>query len=557
MTTADEVSETGQSRSGRWRTAAVFLLAAAGGVLIFYGLLLTLQGSFAHWGWSKAAGEVVRVVRAERDGRSVTVVVFNDAQGRSHTVMVQGVGGSLYVPGDRVAVLYNPADPSQAATRGFAEAFTLPLLLAAAGAALLLIAATLSSPPEGLRDLAARTPRPPPDPARLQFHPFNAISVKHYLAEAGAPGDKRKVKITQAAQALAQGRYPVVLAEFLSYASALAYRMDAADYIARRMPRVSKPAQVEHAGARALMFVFEDHAVIALAECHLARPLMQMRQLFKRRASPRTFVPSDTVWDAAPRDHGPAEAWDGLRDGVEAWLKSVLPEGFDAAEHNQIRCLFTGHAYGGAMAVLAAYEFAKRGRPVAAVLTFGAAPVAGKRFAGEYRDLRLDVRTLDVRARRESLRALRWPWPASVPALRWSLPLSRQQPASADAAGIKAAPLWARLAHKRLFKEEANGLDAPRPLLRSMTLRALSGIASVRTAILRHDIEQRYCLPLTLTVRDRIGELYAADAAASAAALSDHLLDIRGVRPGDAHEGFLTLDGLPSEPAVPSGPAAQ
>jgi len=31
-------------------------------------------------------------------------------------------------------------------------------------------------------------------------------------------------------------------------------------------------------------------------------------------------------------------------------------------------------------------------------------------------------------------------------------------------------------------------------------------------------------------------------------ALSDHLLDIRGVRPAQAHEGFLTLDGLPLPP---------
>lgn len=545
--TADEANETEQGHSGRWRTAAAFLLAASGGVLMFYGLLLILQGSFSHWGWSKAAGEVVRIVRAEQGGRSAPVVVFADAEGRSHTVlMTQGAGGSRYAAGDRVAVLYNPADPSQAVTRGFAEAFTLPLMLAAAGAVLLLIAATLSSPPESLRDLASRVPLLPPDPARLQFHPFNAVSLKHYLAEAGAPDATRKVKITEAAQALAQGRYPVVLAEFLSYASALAYRADAADYLARRMPRVSKPAQVEYAGARALMFLFEGHAVIALAERDLARPLAQPVQLFQRRARPRSLVPAETVWDAAPRDYAPAAAWDGLREGVEAWLTSALPQGFDPTEHAPLRCLFTGHGYGGALAVLAGYEFAKRGRPIAAVVTFGAPHVAGKRFAEDYRELGLDARTLDVRARTGALAALRWTLPVSLP-----------QSAAYSASGIKTSPVLARIAHKFLFKEEAKGLDAPRPLLRAMTLRALSASAAARMAILRHDIEQRYALPLTLAVRDRLGELYAADAPAAAAALSDHLLDIRGVRPADAHEGFLTLDGQPSEAAPPSAPAAQ
>ncbi len=558
MTAADETSETGHSRSGRWRTGAAFALTASGGVLIFYGLLLILQGSFTHWGWSKAAGEVVRVVRAEQSARTAPVVVFADAEGRSHTVFVtQNTQVSRYAPGDRVAVLYNPADPSQAVTRGFAEVFTLPLLLATAGAALLLIAATISSPPEGLRDLARRSAPLPPDPARLQFHPFNAVSIKHYLAEAGAPEPKRKVKITDAAQALAQDRYPVVLAEFLSYASALAYRADAAGYLARRMPRVSKPAHLEHAGAHALMFLFEGHAVIALADTRMARPLAQLRHLFKRRAGPRTLVPADTVWDAAPRDHAAALAWDGLRDGVEGWLKSVLPEGFDPSEdHAQVRCVFTGHGYGGAMAALGAYEFAKRGRTIAAVVSFGAPPVAGKAFAGEYRDLGLDVRTLDLRARRESLHAWRWPWSRSLPALRWALPATAA--VTSTTSGVKASPLVARAAHKRLFKEEANGLDASRPLVRAMTLRALSAVTPARTAILRHDIEQRYCLPLTCAVRDRIGELYAADAAAAAAALSDHLLDIRGVRPADAHEAFLTLDGLPAAPpAAASAPAAQ
>lgn len=536
------------------------MLAAAGGVLIFYGVLLVLQGAFAHWGWSKAAGQIVRVVRAEQSGRSAPVVVFADAEGRSHTVfMTQSVAGAGYRPGDAVSVLYDPRDPSQAHIRGFGEAFTLPLLLASAGAVLLLIAATLTAPPEGLRDFARRAPQGPPDPARLQFHPFNAVSVKHYLAEAGAPDAKRKVKITEAAQALGQGRYPVVLAEFLAYMSALAYREDAAGYLARRMPRVLKPAEAEQAGARALMFLFEGHAVIALGETRMARPLAQLRQLFKRRAGPRTLVPSDTVWDAAPRDFAPAAAWDGLRDDVETWLKSALPECFRAGDdHVPMRCLFTGHGAGGALAVLAAYEFAKRGRSSTAVVTFGAPPAGGNRFAGDYRDLGLDARTLGVRAEREALPMLHWPWSRAVPGLRWTLPRAPSLPQPATvAAGIAASPWLVRFAHARLAREDARGPDVPRSLTLGTTLRALSCLTRVRTAMLRHDIERRYCLPLTVAVQARLQEVLAADADAAARALSDHLLDIRGVRPQDAHEGFLTLDGLPHGAEPTSTPAAQ
>ena len=369
-------------RPSRWRWWPAFALAFAGGVLIFYSVILILQGTLAHWGWSKAAGQIVRVVRAEQGGRSAPVVVFADAEGRSHTVfLTDSAHGSLYAAGDAVSVLYDAREPSQAVIHGFGEVYRLPLLLAGFGAALLLIAASMSSPPEGLRALARGEAHGPSDPAHLQFHPFNAVSVKHYLAEAGAPDARRKVRITEAAQALAQGRYPVALAEFLAYVSALAYRGDAADYLARRLPRLLKPAQAEHEGTRALMFLFEGHAVIALADTQMARPFSQLRQLFARRAGRRALVPSDTVWDAAPRDYAIAAHWDGVREPIEAWLKSALPEAFDGAEDRErVRCVFTGHGAGGALAALGAYEFAKRGRSVTAVVAFGAPPAGGKRF---------------------------------------------------------------------------------------------------------------------------------------------------------------------------------
>lgn len=533
-------------RHGISRLAAL-TLAAAGGLFLLYALVLALQSTFAGWGLTKTSGEVVRVVTAEQSQRSAPVVKFSDAAGKSHSIlMAEAPRATRYTIGDRVDVLYDAREPSQARVTGFTQTFAFPLLLASAGALLLLVAATMSAPPESVLALRGRGDGPRLDPALLQFHPFNAVAVKHYLAEAGAPDSQRRVKITDAAQSLPQGRLPVALAEFLAYAAALAYREDAAQYLATHCPRVGKPAQFVQGGARALAFLFERHAVIALVETETPRPLAQMRQLFARRAGPRDLVPPETVWDATPRDHAPAQAWDALRQEIETWVKDAAPDHAQRDEDTPaVPFLLTGHATGGAMAMLAAYEFAKRGRPVAAVVTFGAPRPGGKAFALEYKDLGLDVRTVSVSSKAAALAPIRWPFAPRALGLSW--PLEAIGVADAASVPVQEAPFVARLAHRLLAREEATALGHKRNVFAAAFVRLLSTFTTARMALLRHDIERRYALPLTGLIGQRLNEVLGQEDEATQA-LSDHLLDIRGVRPAQAHQGFLTLDGLPLPP---------
>lgn len=538
----------------RRSSALALLLAGLGSLLLLGASALALQSKFASWGYVKAAGQVQRIVTAERGGRSAPLVVFHDALGKTHTILIPQVPQALdYKAGDAVDVLYDPRDTSQVRLTGFSQTYAFPLLLAAAGSLLLLAAAAMTEPPESLRALRSDKADADPDTSRLQYHPFNAVAATHYLAEAGLPESARKVKITDAAQAFTQGRIPVGLAEYLAYVSALAYVPGAAAYLAKHCPRVSHPAVFEAGSTRALVFMFERHAVLAICETDSDRLSAQLGQLFSRRAGESTFVPEDAVWDAAPRNAAAAEAWDGLRASIEAWVKEVAPDpaAFDD-ERVKTPFLLTGHGLAGTIAVLAAYDFAKRGRNVAAVVTFGARGAGGAAFAEDYRDLGLESRTLSVTAPHASLPLWRWPLAAPPPGLRWQLPAS---PAKATTAAPKKGTLPQKLAHRLLAREEAQGLKQRRGVFRAAYARLLAASSATRTAMLRHDIERRYALPLTEMMAVRLAQLLNGEreAADLAKALSEHLLDIRGVRPQDAHEVFLTLDGLPGDaPALDS-----
>lgn len=527
--------------------------AALGGVLLAYAAILAVHSQFSQWGWVRAAGTVVRVVTSDKSERSAPVVSYRDEAGNTHTVLVaQAPRASHYTPGDRVEVRYHRQEPSVAHLSGFSQTYAFPLLLATAGALLLLIAASITEPPEVLRAASRRGPAPV-DPQLLQLHPFNAVAARHYMSELGAPDERRKVKITDAAQALVQGRVPVVLAEFAAYASAMAYNEDAAAFIARRWPRAKQPQQLSAGGINAIGFVFERHAVIAIAETDASHPWVSTKQAFQKRAGPRELVPDDVVWDATARNRAAAGAWEHVRAAAEAWLKTAAPDYLLREEDGEpVPFIFTGHGLGGTVAMLAAYEFAKRGRPIAAVITFGAAPAGGRAFLDDYADLGLDERTLSVTCMQPALPVWRWPLSRPAPGITWPLDIAGVLPASQPPAG---ATFLARRAHRRLLREEAHGMGHQRNLFSGSAARLLALSRTARIAMLRHDIERRYALRLSLMVLDRLRELMEGDERAAMRALSDHLLDIRGARPAQANEVFSTLDDLPSAAAKPADAA--
>lgn len=349
----------------------------------------------------------------------------------------------------------------------------------------------------------------------LQYHPFNAVAVKPYVSGLGKPASARVVKLTESRQSLAQGSFPVALAEFLAHAAALAYHEDGAQFLATRCPRVASPHVVHFGPARALCFLFEGTIVIAVADPDGARLSGALYSLFSTNAGAREFVPEDTVWDAAPRARAPARTWNGLRSGVEDWLRNT---GLSDTTGEKPPILLTGHHRAGAVAMLAGYEFAKRGRNVAAVTVFGRAHPGGRAFGAEYAELGLDERTLHVITPRTKLKNWTWPFAANPPGLNFTLPES-------DAGLVDVAEAAA--------KDKWIGL--------------------------RTDIERGYALALTNLIYDRLLQLYLAEGRADPAreaysALSEHLTDSRGVGPQDAALGFATLEGQPAlRPVSPVG----
>ncbi len=323
------------------------LTAFAGVSVMLWGATLAALEVHAIWRSSRAAGQIVKLVDRDKDARRAPVVAFADARGGHHTFMAAETSSAVrYAPGEGVAVLYDASDPSQARISDFPAAFAPALLSVSGGALLLLIAGLVGQRRAPSRRVVDGEPREAiPGRARvsaqtqaqarrsaepeLQFHPFNEVAVKHYLAGLGKPASARKVTITQSRQALAQGRVPVALAEFLSYACALAYHDNGAQYLSTHCPRVEAPHLVRSGEAQALCFLFEGVIVIALADPGGASPRAVAEALFRPKAGARQYVPEDTVWDAAPRARGVARAWDGLRPGVETWLKGVVPKGED------------------------------------------------------------------------------------------------------------------------------------------------------------------------------------------------------------------------------------
>ncbi len=524
------------------------LAGLASVAVLLWGATLAAFEVHKIWRSSRAAGQIVKLVDRDNDARRAPVVAFVDERGGRHTFMAAQTSSAVrYAPGEGVVVLYDASDPSQARLSDLPAAFA-PALLSASGGALLLLIAGLAGQrrARARRDVGDSAPReatregtsaPVRSQARsrsaepgLQFHPFNEVAVKHYLAGLGKPASARKVTITQSRQALAQGHVPVALVEFLSYACALAYHDDGAQYLSTHCPRIAASHLVRHGEAQALCFLFEGVIVIALADPEGASPRAVATALFSPKAGARQYVPEDTVWDAAPRARGAARAWAGLREGVETWLKDVLPKDED---DEKPAILIAGHHRGGSIAMLAAYEFAKRGRNVACVVAFGAAPAGGHAFVGDYGELGLDEHTLQVVAPDQVFRSWRRPFAAPLPGIVFKLPKDDGTPER----------------------------EAVPSLVQRLGLRSRSASRKGRRAILRHDIERHHALAVTTLIHGRLLDLFLADKSADPAreayaALCDHLLDSRGVRPQDASEVFATLDGVPTMRPIALGNAS-
>lgn len=554
-----------RSSASRLKSVLRAALAMTGLLTALAGLALTGLAAREVWVSEKAAGEVSEVI-AGVGGGSAPVVVFNDGAGKRQQFTGPLTQDSTrYEPGSSVTILYDPRDPFSVRLFDAVTHYAPGLALVGAGALALLIAASLAPTMGGApaRPRPAHRPRAPSDPAdeaqRYQFHPLNAVAAAHYVAEFEAPAAARKVKITDAAKALSQERIPVVLAEVLAHAAAIAYAADPVAYITAHCPRFTSARLATHDGARALLFTFEGHGVAVFAAPALSGLVTGLAQLLTPTAGARQYVPEDTVWDATPRLRAPARAFDALRGDLEQWAAT-----FALRPEDQPPFLLAGHAFGGALAQLAAYEFVKRGRQIAAVVTFGAPSAGGEAFRDEYASLGLDERTLACGAPLEALPVMQGPFASLPPGTLWrlapvALKADETGAAPPTAKGIAATALAAAI------EADLSSGAHKQSLAQRLKLRFFSSAPAARDALLAYDLQRRYVLPICVLVDRRVKEVLAQkgsdkDLAAAKAALQRHRQTLRAAADEEALGGpFEHLDRLMprvAEQAAADEPAA-
>ncbi len=410
---------------------------------------------------------------------------------------------------------------------GFYGTYATPLLVAVLGSFVLLIAGIVAGQsafeaPPNVETSAVAAPRPHPrlgartsaqPEARQQFHPFNAVAYKHYLGELKGAG-ARKVKITDAAAALSEGRNPVALCEFLAAMAAICTAKDAESYVAKHCPHLVRPRFFKARNTHAFAFLFEDAACIVLCPVDLDNLWVRLGNATALRTGPHDLVPSDVIWEAAPRHAAFAKEWDALRVEIEQWVKDVALKSDSGRPF-----ILAGHATGGALACLGAYEFAKRGRVVSGVITFGAPAPGSQAFAIEYNQLGLEERTVRLEFDADAK-------PIAVMPLLY-VPAGRE---------------W-RLERQVLpGREPTDGGDVaayknPAP-------------PKSRTAYAAYSLQRRYGLVLSALIYQRLRELIAAsgsaaDYDAAYKAVTNHLSHIRGSGADESNGVFAAVKDHP------------
>ena len=515
MAENDPATRSGRNNATRLAALGLAILALAG-YWLYAGSQLVFKGL-------RTSGVVTGLTAVmDAQGRALgfaPVVKYSDERG---TVFVHRSAvpdnPAAYAPGDFVPVYYDQANPARALIRGFRETFAVPLLIAIVGSFFLLLAAittgsTRSRARPNERLTTQRLNPQPEQAARLQFHPFNGVAYKHYLGELKGTGT-RKVKITDAAVALPEERNPVALCEFLATMAAICCAKDAESFVAKQWPHLVRPRFFKARNTRAFAFLFEYAAYIVLSAVDLDSLWLRLGNATALRTGPHDWVPSDVIWEAAPRHAAFAKEWDALRVEIEQWVKDVALKSDPARPF-----IFSGHAIGGALACLGAYEFAKRGRVVSGVITFGAPPPGGQAFADEYNQLGLEERTLRLEF-------------------------------DADAKPIATMPLlyvhvgreWRLDRPALLQREPTEGGDVaatPQP-----------APPKSRSAYAAYSLQRRYGLVLSALIYQRLRELIAssgtaADCDAAYKALTDHLNYIRGGNLDQNNSVFANLMNLP------------
>lgn len=344
-------------------------------VLLLFAVLLTLGGI------SKAADLMYRLDRgvpvpglverveerqsSEPTGKPkyVPVISYTSPSGDRRVFQGTPADKPRFEAGKTVSLLYDPANPEAPLIKlPLFELGLEPLVLMIISCLFTALAAFIAFRP---RDFAALFRDRTFDEQR--FAPTSGLL-------AGVPYIK-------------QGRYPLELCELTAYMAALAYEKpaDIDSHFKNHCPHYTHFFPFSKADTEGFGFVHDGVAYIIM------RGTMGWgdwaRNLKAWYTKPDEKLPAG--WTGPQRHFGFAEGWDVVRDQVETWVKST-----PYADDPKMPFVFAGHSLGGALSFLGAWEFARRERNVAAVITFGAARPGAADFAEDYERLGLEDRTL-------------------------------------------------------------------------------------------------------------------------------------------------------------------
>ncbi len=364
--------------------------------------------------------------------------------------------------------------------------------------------------------------------------------------------------------------FPLNLCEFLAYKSALAYRgrRQIEDNLMREHARgITHFAFFEHQGrhgdTQGYGFVVQDTAYVVFRGTEfltLADWVTDFDTALTTELDAKRYGElEDRVGARQPGRHtGFARAYGSVRAEIETWATKLLDGGMAR------RIVFAGHSLGGALAILAAHDFADRlGRvhEIGAVITFGAPMVGGEEFQRAYDDtLGLKNRTVRIAASLDLVTLLTLaPESYRHVGRLWHL---NKRPAYSYWRMYFFTPLWSpdeeaeKKTKDRKRRHDAGGEADEDWDLKSMLVRwALKAVWFViklfRRAIAAHSVNRNYALYLTVRSYQGLRKHLSSDYDSAHKRLLDHLVYVRGRNGGlfgVARKGPLKV-ASPSEEA--------
>jgi pimeloyl-ACP methyl ester carboxylesterase len=488
------------------------------------------------------AGSEKKEVAADPKPEYVATIVYTTPAGQKASVTRKSNSGDAFKFDGKIPLLVDPSNPTEPRVEGFDNPWIMIVILGIF-APFSAVAAWWAWP-----KTVPRIQDNWQDEKLFDYHPLNEGTLEGYLDGPKA----QSAGIAATAVSIREGKYPLALCEFTAYMSALVYESDAniGTYLREQFPAITDYRFFDNKDTQGIGFLFEGTAFVVLRGTESRADWMQNLKA-RTTKDPRQFIPLGATWTAPPRHYGFAEAWDLIRDQVDAWI-AVRPH----LQRPDLPFVFTGHSLGGALAFLGAFEFAMKQRNVQGVITFGAPMVGRGEWCKRYEAANLEGRTLRLVFDQDVVplvlnmigyRHVGREWLPPKPPLVYSKVLIR----AAILGSVVGLIQWVLIAGKKNWMDRWKG-----PLLQKSILMLTYAGPFALFALAAHNMQRRYSLALSTMSYQRIRQLAApnqteAEYADCYQKLSRHLEIIRGSNPEQPGFYLTKIKNLPNRIATP------